>query len=154
MRTYSIKPAEVKKKWFVVDASGLVLGRLASFVALRLKGKHLPTYTPHVDCGDCIVVVNAGKVALTGNKLKDQKFYWHTGYPGGIKERTIGQILGGRFPERVFIKAVERMLARGPLGRKIMGNLKVYAGVEHPHAAQDPETLDFGSFNVKNRRVG
>lgn len=154
MRTYSIKPAEVKKKWFVVDASGLVLGRLASFVALRLKGKHLSTYTPHVDCGDCIVVVNADKVALTGNKLKDQKFYWHTGYPGGIKERTLGQILGGRFPERVFIKAVERMLARGPLGRKIMGNLKVYAGAEHPHAAQDPETLDFGSFNVKNRRVG
>ena len=154
MRTYSIKPAEVKKKWFVVDASNLVLGRLASFVALRLKGKHLPTYSPHVDCGDCIVVVNAGKVALTGNKLKDKKFYWHTGYPGGIKERTIGQILEGRFPERVFIKAVERMLARGPLGRKIMGNLKVYAGAEHPHAAQDPETLDFGSFNVKNRRVG
>ncbi len=153
MRTYTIKPAEVEKKWFVIDASHIVLGRLASFVAMRLKGKHLATYSPHVDCGDCIVVVNADKVALTGKKLKDKKFYWHTGYPGGIKERAIGQILEGRFPERVLVKAVERMLARGPLGRKIMGNLKVYGGAEHPHAAQGPEVLDFGSFNVKNRRV-
>ena len=152
MKTFSMKPADVQKKWYVIDAQDLVLGRLASYVALRLRGKHLPTFSPHVDGGDNIIVINAEKVAVTGNKLRDEKFYWHTGYPGGIKERTLGQILEGRFPERLFTKAVERMISRGPLGRQIMTNLKVYKGSEHPHAAQNPETIDFASMNTKNKR--
>jgi large subunit ribosomal protein L13 len=152
MKTFSIKPADVQKKWYVINAEGLVLGRLASFIAKRLRGKHLPTFTPHVDCGDNIIVINADKVVLTGNKLEDKKFYWHTGYPGGIKERTISQIINGRFPERVITKAVERMISRGPLARQIMTNLKVYKGVEHPHAAQSPEFIDFASMNTKNKR--
>jgi large subunit ribosomal protein L13 len=152
MKTFSIKPADVQKKWYVINAEGLVLGRLASFIAKRLRGKHLPTFTPHVDCGDNIIVINADKVVLTGNKLEDKKFYWHTGYPGGIKERTISQIINGRFPERVITKAVERMISRGPLARQIMTNLKVYKGVEHPHSAQSPEVIDFGSMNTKNKR--
>lgn len=152
MKTYSIKPAEVQKKWYVIDAQDLVLGRLASYVAMRLRGKHLPNFTPHVDCGDNIIIVNAEKVALTGNKLQDKKFYWHTGYPGGIKQRTMGQIIGGRFPERALMKAVERMISRGPLARRIMTNLKIYKGNEHPHAAQNPELIDFGTLNAKNKR--
>jgi large subunit ribosomal protein L13 len=152
MKTFSMKPADVQKKWYVVDAQDLVLGRLASYVALRLRGKHLPTFSPHVDCGDNIIVINAEKVAVTGNKLRDEKFYWHTGHPGGIKERTLGQILDGRFPERLFTKAVERMISRGPLGRQIMTSLKVYKGAEHPHAAQNPEVIDFASMNTKNKR--
>jgi large subunit ribosomal protein L13 len=150
--TTSLKSSEVQKKWLLIDAKDLILGRLASFVAMRLKGKHKPSYTPHVDCGDNVIVINAEKVHLTGNKLEDKKFYWHTGYAGGIKERKIGQILSGKHPERVVTKAVERMLARGPLGREIMRNLKVYAGPDHPHAAQAPETVDFGSLNRKNVR--
>ena len=152
MKTYSAKPAEISKKWVVVDAEGLVLGRLATQVAKILRGKHKPTYTPHMDCGDNVIVVNAGKVRLTGKKLTDKKFYWHTGYPGGIKERTIGQILSGKYPERVVLKAVERMVPRGPLGRQQMKNLRVYAGSEHPHEAQQPETLDVAAMNPKNRR--
>ncbi|MBN9565344.1 MAG: 50S ribosomal protein L13 [Alphaproteobacteria bacterium] len=152
MKTFSIKPADVQKKWYVINAEGLVLGRLASFIAKRLRGKHLPTFTPHVDCGDNIIVINADKIVLTGNKLDDKKFYWHTGHPGGIKERTVSQIINGRFPERVITKAVERMISRGPLARKIMTNLKVYKGTEHPHAAQSPELLDFASMNTKNKR--
>lgn len=152
MKTFSQKPAEVQKKWFVIDAEGLVLGRLASVVANRLRGKHKPTYTPHVDCGDNIIIINAGKIQLTGKKLTDKVFYWHTGYPGGIKQRTIKQILEGRFPERVVTKAVERMIPRGPLGRKIMGNLKVYNGSSHPHEAQNPEVLDVAALNPKNKR--
>ena len=152
MKTFSMKPADVQKKWYVIDAQDIVLGRLASYVALRLRGKHLPTFSPHVDCGDNIVVINAEKVAVTGNKLRDEKFYWHTGHPGGIKERTLGQILDGRFPERLFTKAVERMISRGPLGRQIMTSLKVYKGSEHPHAAQNPEVIDFASMNPKNKR--
>lgn len=152
MKTYSIKPAEVQKKWYVIDAQDLVLGRLASYVAMRLRGKHLPNFTPNVDCGDNIIIVNAEKVALTGNKLQDKKFYWHTGYPGGIKQRTMGQIIGGRFPERALMKAVERMISRGPLARRIMTNLKIYKGNEHPHAAQNPELIDFGTLNAKNKR--
>lgn len=152
MQTLSIKPSEVKKKWVVIDANDLILGRLASIIANRLRGKHKASFTPHVDCGDYIVVVNAEKVALTGNKLKDKKFYWHTGYAGGIKERAIGQILSGNHPERVLKKAVERMVPRGPLGRQIMGNLKVYAGPTHPHEAQNPETLNVAELNRKNVR--
>lgn len=152
MRTLSIKPSEVKKKWFLIDAQDLILGRLASLVASRLRGKHKASYTPHVDCGDNIIVINAEKVHLTGDKLKQKKFFWHTGYPGGIKERTIGQIISGKHPERVVQKAVERMIPRGPLGRQIMKNLRVYAGSEHPHAAQNPEVLDVASMNRKNTR--
>ncbi len=152
MSTYSAKPAEIEKKWVLIDASGLVVGRLASIIALRLRGKHRATFTPHVDTGDNVVVINAEKAVFTGNKLKDKKYYWHTGYPGGIKERTAGKILEGRFPNRVIEKAVERMLPRGPLGRKQLGNLRVYPGAEHPHTAQQPETLDVGVLNKKNVR--
>jgi large subunit ribosomal protein L13 len=152
MTTYSAKPAEVEKKWVVIDADGLIVGRLASLVAMRLRGKHKPTYTPHVDCGDNVIVVNAEKVVLTGRKRDDKTYYWHTGYPGGIKERKAAQILDGRFPGRVVEKAVERMLPRGPLGRRQLSNLRVYAGAEHPHAAQQPETLDVAALNRKNAR--
>lgn len=152
MRTLSIKPSEVKKKWILIDAQDLVLGRLASLVANRLRGKHKASYTPHVDCGDNIIIINAEKVHLTGDKLAQKKFFWHTGYAGGIKERTIGQIITGKHPERVIQKAVERMVPRGPLGRQIMSNLRVYAGSEHPHAAQNPEVLDIAAMNRKNAR--
>lgn len=152
MKTYSAKPQEVEKGWYVVDAEGLVLGRLATILAMRLRGKHKPQFTPHVDCGDNIIVVNAEKVRLTGKKLQDKKFYWHTGYPGGIKERTSGQILGGKHPERVIEKAVERMISRGPLARQVMTKLHVYAGPDHPHAAQQPQALDIASMNPKNKR--
>jgi len=152
MKTYSAKPADIQKKWILIDAEGLVVGRLAALVATRLRGKHKPTYTPHMDCGDNVVVVNADKAVLTGNKLDQKKYHWHTGYPGGIKERTARKVIEGRFPERVVEKAVERMLPRGPLGRQQLGNLRVYAGAEHPHAAQQPETLDVAALNPKNQR--
>jgi large subunit ribosomal protein L13 len=152
MKTYSAKPSEIEKKWFVIDADGVILGRLAAIIANRLRGKHKTTYTPHMDCGDHIVVVNAEKVRVTGNKRDDKKFYWHTGFPGGIKERTIGAILGGRYPERVIQKAVERMVPRGPLGRQQMSHLRVYAGAAHPHEAQQPATLDVAGMNAKNKR--
>lgn len=152
MKTYNLKPTDIDKKWFVVDADGVVLGRLASVLACILRGKHKPTYTPHMDCGDNIIVINAAKVRLTGNKRQDDIFYWHTGYPGGIKGRSKGQILDGRYPERVLEKAVERMVPRGPLGRRQMGNLRVYAGAAHPHDAQQPEVLDIASRNPKNKR--
>lgn len=152
MKTYVAKPGEVDKKWILIDASGLVVGRLASLIATRLKGKHKSIYTPHVDCGDNIIVVNAEKVVFTGNKNQNKRYYWHTGYPGGIKERSPRQVLEGRFPERVIEKAVERMLARGPLQRKLMRNLKIYKGAEHPHEAQQPEVLDVASLNPKNAR--
>lgn len=152
MKTYSAKPAEVEKKWVLIDAENLVVGRLAALIATRLRGKHLPGFTPHIDCGDNVVVVNADKVALTGKKRDDKTYYWHTGYPGGIKERKAHQILDGRHPERVLIKAVQRMLPGGPLARKQLSNLRVYAGTEHPHEAQKPETLDVSALNRKNRR--
>jgi len=152
MKTYSMKANEIDKKWILIDAKDLVLGRLATIIAMRLRGKHKPTFTPHMDCGDYVVVINADKIQLTGNKLQDKKFFWHTGHPGGIKERTMEKLLGGRYPERVIFKAVERMITRGPLGRKQMGNLKIYAGAEHPHAAQNPEFLDVASMNRKNTR--
>lgn len=153
MATFSQKPAEVVKKWVIIDAEGLVLGRLASLVASRLRGKHKPTFTPHVDDGDNVIIINAEKVVLTGNKVQDKKYYWHTGYPGGIKERTVRQILEGRFPERIVEKAVERMIPRGPLGRRQMKNLRVYTGTAHPHEAQQPEMLDVGALNRKNKRT-
>ncbi len=150
--TRSVKPTEVQRSWTLIDAENLVLGRLATVVANRLRGKHKPYFTPHVDCGDYIVIVNAEKVALTGSKLKDKEFFWHTGYAGGIKSRTMGQILGGKHPERVIMKAVERMIPRGPLGRDVMRKLKVYAGSHHPHDAQSPLKLDVASLNSKNVR--
>jgi large subunit ribosomal protein L13 len=152
MKTFSQKPAEVEKKWVIIDAEGLVVGRLASIIATRLRGKHKPTYTPHVDDGDNVIVINAEKAVLTGKKYWDKKYYWHTGYPGGIKERTARQILEGRFPERVIEKAVERMVPRGPLGRRQMKNLRVYAGANHPHEAQQPVALDVAALNTKNAR--
>jgi large subunit ribosomal protein L13 len=152
MKTYSAKPAEVDKKWVMIDAQGLIVGRLASIIAMRLRGKHKPSYTPHVDCGDNVIVVNAEKVVLTGRKVQQKVYHHHTGYVGGIKERSAKFILEGRFPERVVEKAVERMLPRGPLGRVQLGNLRVYKGPEHPHAAQNPETLDVGAMNRKNKR--
>ena len=152
-KTYSAKAADIEKKWVVIDANGLVVGRLASLIALRLRGKHKPAFTPHVDDGDNIIVVNAEKVVLTGRK-RDQKVYHHfTGYPGGIKERSAKFILEGRFPERIVEKAVERMLPRGPLGRQQLGHLRVYKGSEHPHAAQNPVALDIASLNRKNARL-
>jgi len=153
MKTYVAKPGEVEKKWVVIDAEGLVVGRLAAIIAHRLKGKHRPTYTPHVDCGDTIIVVNAEKAVFTGKKHEDKVYYRHTGYPGGIKTTTPKRILEGRFPERVIELAVERMLRRGPLQRKLMRNLKIYKGAEHPHAAQTPTTLDVAALNRKNARV-
>jgi large subunit ribosomal protein L13 len=151
-KTYSAKASEIQKKWVLIDAEGLVLGRMASQIAMILRGKHKTTFTPHMDCGDNVIVVNAEKVRVTGNKLADKTFYWHTGFPGGIKERTAGQTLSGRFPERLIVKAVERMITRGPLGRQQMRNLKVYAGPAHPHEAQQPVTLDLAARNAKNAR--
>lgn len=153
MKTYSAKPSEIEKKWIVIDAADVVLGRLASQIALRLRGKHKPMFTPHMDCGDNVIVINAEKVALTGNKREKDIFYWHTGFPGGIKQRTKAQILDGRFPERVIEKAVERMLPKGPLGRKVYKNLHVYPGAAHPHEAQKPAVLDVAGMNAKNKRV-
>ena len=153
MKTYSAKPSELDKRWLLIDAEGLVLGRLAALIADRLRGKHKPTYTPHMDCGDHIVVINAEKVALTGNKRRDSVFRWYTGYPGGLKERSKGAILEGKHPERVIVKAVERMVPRGPLGRRIMGHLKVYKGASHPHEAQQPQALDVAAMNRKNKRA-
>jgi large subunit ribosomal protein L13 len=152
MKTYSAKPADVEKKWVVIDGNGLVVGRLATIVAMRLRGKHKPTYTPHVDCGDNIIVINAEKVVLTGRKVENKIYRHHTNFIGGIKERTAKFILEGRFPERVVEKAVQRMLPRGPLGRRQLGNLRVYKGAEHPHAAQNPEPLDVAAMSRKNVR--
>ena len=153
MKTYAMKPAEAEKGWTLIDAEGLVVGRLASIIATRLRGKHKATFTPHVDMGDHVVVVNAEKVVFTGNKMADKKFYWHTGYPGGIKERTMDKIIGGAHPERVLMKAVERMMPKdSPLARKQMTGLKLYVGPEHPHEAQSPVTLDVASMNPKNKK--
>jgi len=153
MKTYSAKAGEIEKKWVLIDAEGLVVGRLATIIATRLRGKYLPTFTPNQDMGDNVIVINADKVKFTGKKLDDKRFYWHTGYPGGIKDRTMRQLLEGRFPERVVENAVRRMMPGGPLSRAQLKNLRVYAGSEHPHAAQQPETLDVAALNTKNVRV-
>jgi len=150
--TRSTKPAEVEKKWYVIDGQGLVVGRLATIIAMRLRGKHKPSYTPHVDDGDNIIVINAEKVVLTGRKLTQKVYHHHTGFIGGIKERRADFILNGRFPERIVEKAVERMLPRGPLGRRQLGNLRVYKGPAHPHEAQQPEAIDIAAMNRKNTR--
>ncbi|MBM7067582.1 50S ribosomal protein L13 [Actibacterium sp. 188UL27-1] len=151
MKTFTATPADIEKKWILIDAEGIVLGRLASIVANRLRGKHKATFTPHMDMGDNVIVINADKVQLTGNKRMKPN-YWHTGYPGGIKSRTTGQILEGKHPERVVTQAVKRMLPGNKLSRHQMTNLRVYAGGEHPHEAQDPQTLDVRSMNKKNTR--
>ena len=152
MKTYTAKPSEIEKGWTLIDADGLVLGRLASEIAMRLRGKHKATFTPHMDMGDHVVVINAEKVLLTGRKRENKIYYWHTGYPGGIKDRSARQLLEGKHPERVIEAAVKRMMPGGPLTRAQMRHLKIYAGAEHPHEAQAPEALDFGSANVKNAR--
>ncbi|MBU6450117.1 MAG: 50S ribosomal protein L13 [Rhodospirillales bacterium] len=151
--TISIKPADVKKDWVLIDAEGLILGRLAAIVANRLRGKHKATFTPHVDCGDNIIIVNAEKVKVTGKKAEDSIFYYHTGYAGGIKGRSIKDRLASKNPQSVVEKAIERMITRGPLQRQQMKNLHVYAGPEHPHAAQQPKTLDVAALNPKNKRA-
>jgi len=149
--TKSVKPAEVEKKWHIVDAENLVVGRAAVVIANVLRGKHKTSFTPHVDCGDNVIVINADKVRFTGKKLADKVYYKHTGYAGGIKEITAQKVLEGRFPERVLEKAVERMIPRGPLGRQQMRNLRIYKGAEHPHEAQNPEVLDIAAMSRKNK---
>lgn len=151
MNTFSATPADIDKQWILIDAEGVVLGRLAAIIAGRLRGKHKPTFTPHMDMGDNVIVINADKIQLTGNK-RDKPNYWHTGYPGGIKSRTTGQILEGKYPERVVMQAVKRMLPGNKLSRKQMTNLRVYAGAEHGHEAQNPTVLDVASMSKKNTR--
>lgn len=150
MGTYTAKKAEISKKWLVVDGQDLVLGRMASEIAKVLRGKHKTTFTPHMDCGDNVIIINAEKIHLTGKKTSDKKYYRHTGYPGGIRETDAGKILEGRFPQRVVKKAIERMISRNPLGRQQMKNLYVYAGSQHPHEAQNPTLWDIGAQNNKN----
>lgn len=150
MRTFSLKAEQIKKNWVIVDAKDLILGRLSAVVASHLRGKHKPEFTPNMDCGDYVVVINADKIHLTGKKLENDVFYWHTGYPGGIKQRTMKERLNSKFPERVISKAVERMLPKGPLGRQMLRNLKIYASHEHPHSAQQPKVLDIAAMNSKN----
>ena len=152
MKTYTATPADIEKKWIMIDAEGVVLGRLASIVAMRLRGKHKASFTPHMDCGDNVIIINAEKVQITGKK-RQENYYWHTGYPGGIKSRTKEEILEGDHPERVLMRAVKRMLPGNRLSRKQMTNLRIYAGSEHPHEAQAPEVLDVKSMNSKNTRV-
>jgi large subunit ribosomal protein L13 len=152
MKTYSAAPSDVDRKWYIIDAEDVVLGRMASIIANMLRGKHKPMFTANIDCGDYIVVINAEKVLLTGNKRANKTYYWHTGYPGGIKSRTADKILDGTHPERVISKAVERMLPKTVLGRQQISKLKIYAGSEHPHEAQNPEVLDIASLNPKNKR--
>jgi len=152
MKTFSAKAADIDKSWVLIDADGLVVGRLAALVATRLRGKHKPTYTPHMDCGDNVIIVNADKVVLTGNKRAAKTYYRHSGYPGGIKQVTADKVLDGKHPERVVHLAVKRMLPSGPLGSKQLKNLKIYAGAEHPHEAQQPEVIDIGALNAKNKR--
>ena len=152
MKTFTATPADIDKKWILIDAEGVVLGRLASIVAMRLRGKHKPSFTPHMDMGDNVIIINAEKVQMTGNKRADKRYYWHTGHPGGIKFRTAGQVLEGAYPERVVGKAVQRMLPGGKLSRQQMTNLRIYAGDAHPHEAQQPDVLDVKPLNPKNTR--
>lgn len=153
-KSYSAKPSEIQRKWYVIDADGLVLGRLAAVIATYLRGKHKSIYTPHIDCGDNIVVINCEKIATTGNKLSQKKFFWHTGHIGGIKEKLWSKILGGSNPERLLLKSVERMISRNPLGRSQMKKLYIYKGSEHPHMGQKPEVLNVKEFNSKNAKRG
>ena len=151
-KTYITRPSNIQKNWYLIDAKDLILGRLASVIAVRLRGKHKPIYTPNIDCGDYLIVINADKIKLTGKKKSDKKYYWHTGYPGGIKSVTPEIIFEGKFPERVLMKAVQRMIPRGPLGKKVFSKLFVYSGNDHPHSAQQPKIIDVGLLNSKNKR--
>ena len=152
MKTFTATPADIEKKWILIDAEGVVLGRLATIVASILRGKNKPTFTPHMDMGDNVIVINAGLVQMTGKKREDKRYYWHTNHPGGIKFRTARQVLEGNHPERVVEKAVERMITRNRLGRQQMTNLRVYAGATHVHEAQQPTVLDVKVLNPKNTR--
>lgn len=153
MTTVSAKASEIQREWFVIDVEDIVLGRAASETSKIILGKHKPTYTPHVDCGDNVIIINAEKVALKGNKLEGKKYYRHTGHPGGIKEETPASIFSGKRPEKVFEKAVERMIPRNKLGRKKIKKLFVYAGPEHPHAAQNPKEIKLEDQNPKNKKI-
>lgn len=153
LKTYVAKPSDIEHKWWVIDGEDLVVGRLSSIVANLLRGKHKPSFTPNFDCGDHVVIINAEKVKFTGKKLTDKKYYWHTGHPGGIKERTAKQILQGKFPDRIIRSAVERMISKGPLQRDIMTKLHIYSGPDHKHQGQQPETLDIGAKNRKNKKL-
>jgi large subunit ribosomal protein L13 len=152
-KTYTAKPSDIERKWWLIDAENLVLGRVATIVANILRGKNKATFTPNMDCGDHVVIINAEKVKLTGKKYDDKKFYWHTGYPGGIKERSMGKIIESNFPERVLENAISRMISRGPLQREILKKLHVYKGAEHKHQGQQPQVLDVASMNRKNVKV-
>lgn len=151
-RTYSARPGDRDRPWIVIDADGLVLGRLAALVATRLRGKHDPRFTPHMEMGDHVIIVNADKVQLTGRKRTDKIYYRHTGYPGGIRQRTARDILEGQHPERLIVQAVRRMLPGNRLSRRLMTRLRVYAGPDHPHEAQHPEPCDVAAMNPKNTR--
>ena len=145
-QTSSLRKEDVDKKWILIDADGIVLGRLASKVSMILRGKHKPSFTPHADCGDHVIIINAEKVKFTGKKLDDKIYYWHTGHPGGIKSRTARQIIESKFPDRVIRMAVKRMIPKGPLGSVQLSNMKVYAGSNHPHEAQAPELLNISEM--------
>ena len=151
-RSYTAKPSEIERKWWLIDAQDLVVGRVSTIIANLLRGKHKPTFTPHLDCGDHVVVINADKVKFTGKKLADKMYYWHTGHPGGIKERTARQILEGNFPERILENSVSRMISRGPLQRDIMVKLHIYNGPDHKHQGQNPQVLDIAAMNRKNKK--
>ena len=152
MSTPFVRASDVKRKWVLIDAEGVVLGRLAVIIANILRGKNKAFFTPYVDCGDNVIVINAEKVKLTGNKLEDKSFYWHSGYPGGIKSRTMKELLGGKKADIVIRNAVRRMISKGPLRNDILRKLKVYIGADHPHTAQQPEVLDVATLNQKNKR--
>ena len=154
MKTFSIRASDIEKKWILIDAEGLVVGRLAAVIATRLRGKHKPSFTPHMDMGDNVIVINADKVVLTGNKRTQKTYYRHTGYPGGIREAKADKLLEGRFPERVLQQAVKRMMPGGPLSRDQLSNLRIFAGTEHPHEAQQPEIIDVKGMNPKNSLRG
>ena len=153
LKTYTAKPSEIKKKWWLIDAEDLVVGRLSSIIAKILRGKHKTTFTPNIDCGDYVIVINAEKIKLTGKKYAEKLYYWHTGYPGGIKDRTARQIIEGKHPERILEYAVSRMMSRGPLQRDLMTKLHIYKGNEHKHQAQNPQLLDVGAMNRKNKKT-
>ena len=152
MSTPFIRASDVKRKWILIDADGVVLGRLAVIIANILRGKNKAFFTPHVDCGDHVVVINAEKVKLTGNKLEDKVFYWHSGYPGGIKKRTMKELISSQKSDVIIRNAVKRMISKGPLRNDIMSKLRVYEGANHPHDAQKPEFFDVVSLNDKNKR--
>lgn len=154
MSTSFMRSFDVDKKWILIDAEGMVLGRMAVIIANILRGKNKPYFTPNADCGDNVIVINADKVALTGKKLDKKMFYWHTGYPGGIKQRSMRQLMEEPRSDRMVENAVRRMMSKGPLSRAILSKLKVYKGSEHPHIAQNPEILDISKLNSKNSQRG